>query len=314
MASEFELIDRYFRKEAPSALLGVGDDCALLKVKDTLAVSTDMLVAGTHFFPDDDAYLLGRKSLAVNLSDMAAMGGKPKWATLALALPCADESWLKAFSRGFLEIASEYGVDLVGGDTTRGPLAICVQIMGEVQDPLRRDGARTGDDIWVSGTLGNAALGLSHLQGKLMLEEEDAMHCLASLRNPVPRVGLGLALSRISRCAIDISDGFCADLSHILEASKVAARVNFEDLPASSVLEKYRDRPEGRRAFLSGGDDYELCFTSPEAKRMEVEEIGRRLGLRLSRVGKIISGSGLVLLDGKGAVIEMGEKGYDHFR
>ncbi|NNM83297.1 MAG: thiamine-phosphate kinase [Burkholderiales bacterium] len=313
MASEFELIDRYFRKDAPSALLGVGDDCALLKVDGTLAVSTDMLVSGTHFFPEDDPHLLGRKSLAVNVSDMAAMCARPKWATLALALPAADESWLKAFSRGFLEIASEYGVDLVGGDTTRGPLAICVQIMGEVQHPLRRDGARVGDDIWVSGTLGDAALGLSHLLGKIDLEE-DAKHCLACLRNPVPRVELGLALSGISRCAIDISDGFCADLLHVLEASKVSAQVHLQDLPASCVLEKFRNRPEGVRAMLSGGDDYELCFTSPEEKREDVEKIGSGLGIRLTRVGKIICGSGLVLLDEDGMPMEAREKGYDHFR
>ena len=316
MIAEFELIARHFTKATPNALLGVGDDCALIASARTIAVSTDMLVEGTHFFHGDDPFLLGKKALSVNLSDMAAMGANPMWATLALSLPEADESWLEAFSGGFMMQAQGYGVDLVGGDTTKGPLAICVQIMGEVdaEFALRRDGAAVGEDIWVSGCLGDAALGLAHLRGEIVLDEADATRCLKALRDPVPRVELGLALCGISKCAIDISDGFCADLAHILERSKVSAAVEFSALPVSDAIEKYRTSPLGERAILSGGDDYELCFTASPEKAALVEAVGRRLGIRLSRVGRIREGEGLVVLDEAGNAKKVGEAGYEHFR
>lgn len=316
MIAEFELIARHFTKATPNALLGVGDDCALIASARTIAVSTDMLVEGTHFFHGDDPFLLGKKALSVNLSDMAAMGANPMWATLALSLPEADESWLEAFSGGFMMQAQGYGVDLVGGDTTKGPLAICVQIMGEVdaEFALRRDGAAVGEDIWVSGCLGDAALGLAHLRGEIVLDEADAARCLKALRDPVPRVELGLALCGISKCAIDISDGFCADLAHILERSKVSAAVEFSALPVSDAIEKYRTSPLGERAILSGGDDYELCFTASPEKAALVEAVGRRLGIRLSRVGRIREGEGLVVLDEAGNAKKVGEAGYEHFR
>ncbi len=316
MIAEFELIARHFTKATPNALLGVGDDCALIASARTIAVSTDMLVEGTHFFHGDDPFLLGKKALSVNLSDMAAMGANPMWATLALSLPEADESWLEAFSGGFMMQAQGYGVDLVGGDTTKGPLAICVQIMGEVdaEFALRRDGAAVGEDIWVSGCLGDAALGLAHLRGEIVLDEADAARCLKALRDPVPRVELGLALCGISKCAIDISDGFCADLAHILERSKVSAAVEFSSLPVSDAIEKYRTSPLGERAILSGGDDYELCFTASPEKAALVEAVGRRLGIRLSRVGRIREGEGLVVLDEAGNAKKVGEAGYEHFR
>ncbi len=316
MIAEFELIARHFTKATPNALLGVGDDCALIASARTIAVSTDMLVEGTHFFHGDDPFLLGKKALSVNLSDMAAMGANPMWATLALSLPEADESWLEAFSGGFMMQAQGYGVDLVGGDTTKGPLAICVQIMGEVdaEFALRRDGAAVGEDIWVSGCLGDAALGLAHLRGEIVLDEADAGRCLKALRDPVPRVELGLALCGISKCAIDISDGFCADLAHILERSKVSAAVEFSSLPVSDAIEKYRTSPLGERAILSGGDDYELCFTASPEKAALVEAVGRRLGIRLSRVGRIREGEGLVVLDEAGNAKKVGEAGYEHFR
>ncbi len=316
MIAEFELIARHFTKATPNALLGVGDDCALIASARTIAVSTDMLVEGTHFFRGDDPFLLGKKALSVNLSDMAAMGANPMWATLALSLPEADESWLEAFSGGFMMQAQGYGVDLVGGDTTKGPLAICVQIMGEVdaEFALRRDGAAVGEDIWVSGCLGDAALGLAHLRGGIVLDEADAARCLKALRDPVPRVELGLALCGISKCAIDISDGFCADLAHILERSKVSAAVEFSALPVSDAIEKYRTSPLGERAILSGGDDYELCFTASPEKAALVEAVGRRLGIRLSRVGRIREGEGLVVLDEAGNAKKVGEAGYEHFR
>ena len=198
--SEFDLIKRYFTRATPSATLGVGDDAALLNVTEgmELAVSTDMLVSGTHFLPDADPYLLGHKTLAVNISDLAAMGATPRWATLALSLPRADESWLQQFSAGFFALADEYGVELIGGDTTRGPLNLSVTIMGEVPrgKALRRSGAQAGDDIWVSGTLGEAALGLAQLQGKISLPENERITCLAALHQPLPRVALGW------RCAV----------------------------------------------------------------------------------------------------------------
>ena len=190
-----------------------------------LAISADMLVAGTHFFADCDPYNLGWKSLAVNVSDMAAMGANPKWATLAIALPEVNEPWLAEFSRGFFACAETFNVDLIGGDTTRGPLNICVQIMGEVPTGLaiKRSGAKLGDEIWVSGTLGDAALALAHLQGKLTLPEDTFANCAKALHAPQPRVALGLALRDIANSAIDISDGLLADLGHILESSKVGA-------------------------------------------------------------------------------------------
>lgn len=316
MASEFEIIDRYFTRPAPGALLGVGDDCALIESTGTIAVSTDMLVAGTHFFPDTDPFLLGGKALAVNLSDMAAMGARPRWATLALSLPQAVDAWLEAFSSGFMLQAGRFGVDLVGGDTTRGPFAICVQIMGEI-DPehaLRRDGAKAGDDIWVSGSLGDAALGLAHLQQRIELDETDAAYCLAALYSPVPRVELGIALAGISRCAIDISDGFCADLSHILEKSNLSAIVQADALPVSPAVAKHRDHPVAEHAVLAGGDDYELCFTAPQAQFGEICGLGKRLGLRLTRVGRMAEGEGLVVLDAAGRARNMVEEGYAHFR
>jgi thiamine-monophosphate kinase len=275
-----------------------------------------MLIEGTHFFPDDDPYLLGRKALSVNLSDIAAMGATPRWATLALCLPQASDAWLEAFSSGFMMQAARYGVDLVGGDTTRGPLAICVQIMGEVEPglALRRSGARVGDEIWVSGTLGDAALGLAHLQNRFVLDACDAASCLEALRDPVPRVELGMALAGLSRCAIDISDGFCADLSHILERSGVAAIVEDDALPTSAAVGKYREHPVVEHAILAGGDDYELCFTAPEAGSADIVALGETLSIRLTRVGRIASGEGLVVLDGAGREKNIGEKGYAHFR
>jgi thiamine-monophosphate kinase len=211
MISEFDLIRRYFTRSTPGALLGVGDDAALLKVSDgnVLAVSTDMLVSGTHFFPDADPFLLGHKTLAVNLSDMAAMGAVPRWATLAIALPVADEAWLEKFSGGFFALADQHSVELVGGDTTRGPLNLSVTIMGEVPQggALLRSGAQIGDEIWVSGRLGDAALALTHLQGRVVLSEAEFAACAQALHQPQPRVALGLALRGLANCVIDISDG-----------------------------------------------------------------------------------------------------------
>lgn len=317
MASEFNLIERYFTRPVPSATLGVGDDAALLSVTPgmELAISTDMLVAGTHFFPDTDPRKLGWKALAVNISDLAAMGAQPRWATLALALPNADESWLAAFADGFFKCADQYGVELIGGDTTRGPLNLSVTIMGEVpkQQALRRDTAKVGDDVWVSGTLGGAALGLAALQGKVQLEETDLAHCLRALETPQPRVALGLALRGVAHAAIDISDGLLADLGHILERSEIGAELNFDMLPAHPALAPQLAEGWARSCLCAGGDDYELCFAANPERVREIAAIGEKLGLKLTRIGQINPGHQLVLRDASGQPVVVEKGGYDHF-
>lgn len=316
--TEFDLIRRYFTRATPGALLGVGDDAALLQVSEgnVLAVSTDMLVSGTHFFADADPFLLGHKTLAVNLSDMAAMGAAPRWATLAIALPSADEAWLEKFSAGFFALAEQYGVELVGGDTTRGQLNLCVTIFGEApaQQALRRNGAQLGDEIWVSGTLGDAALALAHLQGRIVLGAAEFAACAPALHQPQPRVALGLALRGIANSAIDISDGLLGDLGHILDASQVGAQLDFAVLPISPTLHGYVQQPLGKQCALSGGDDYELCFTAPAARHIGVLRISAQLALPLTCIGKIVAGRGCVVRDASGNLIDVEASGYDHFR
>jgi thiamine-monophosphate kinase len=265
--SEFDLIARYFTRPARSAVLGVGDDAALLRPAAgmELAISTDMLVSGQHFLPDTDPRRLGHKALAVNLSDLAAMGATPRWALLSLALPEADEAWLAAFAAGFFALAEHHGVELVGGDTTRGPLNVNVTILGEVEAgrALRREGAQAGDDIWVSGELGGAALALRRLRDEIVLDLEDAESCQARLEAPEPRLALGKGLLGLAHAAIDISDGLLADLGHILERSRKGARIEAARIPAAPAL---TSRPDLiAPCAYSGGDDYELCFTAPAA-------------------------------------------------
>lgn len=319
--SEFELIRRYFTHTARHTVLGVGDDAALIKVSRDceLAVSADMLVAGRHFLTDVDARRLGHKALAVNLSDLAAMGAVPRWATLGLALPAANASWIRDFARGFMTLARRFDVDLIGGDTTRGPLNICVQIMGETPagKALRRDGARIGDDIWVSGTLGDAALGLAALQRRIKLAPREREYCVARLEAPTPRVSLGLALRAIARSAIDVSDGLLADLGHILERSNVAADIEFSALPVSPAAGRYLDRAVARNAVLSGGDDYELCFTAAPSARTRVVDAGRKARVRVTRIGTIRArrkgSSDLTVHADDGKVMRITRGGYDHF-
>lgn len=317
MSSEFNLIERFFTKPTPQAVLGVGDDAALLATSPDmeLAVSTDMLVSGTHFFPDADPRKLGWKTLAVNVSDMAAMGARPRWATLAIALPHADEPWLSAFASGFFACAKEFGVDLVGGDTTRGPLNLSVTIFGEIPrgQALRRNGAQPDDDIWISGSLGGAALALAALQDRTALAEDDLASCRRLLDTPQPRVELGIALRGIANSALDISDGLIGDLGHILERSNVGAELCFDALPAHPVLEPHLADEWAQRCLLSGGDDYELCFTAPRARHDDIKALEDRLGLKLSRIGKITADSGLQLLDAAGQTIPKPGNGYDHF-
>ncbi len=315
--SEFNLIARYFTRATPGAVLGVGDDAALLRVGAgmELAVSTDMLVADTHFLPDADPYLLGRKTLAVNLSDMAAMGATPRWATLALSLPQADDAWLQKFSTGFFSIADEYRVELIGGDTTRGSLNMSVTIMGEVPAgaALRRAGAQIGDDIWVSGRLGDAALALAHMQGVVQLTDEEFKECAPALHDPQPRVMLGLVLRGIAHSAIDVSDGLLADLGHILESSGVGAEITYAKLPVSKVMAGHLESPLGQHCVLGGGDDYELCFTTPLSQRAMVQGLETRINLPLTHVGAIVAGSTCKLRTTDGTIMKFGKVGYDHF-
>ncbi len=314
---EFDLIRRYFTRNTVSAILGVGDDAALLPVTSgkELAVSTDMLVSGRHFFPDADPYFLGRKSLAVNLSDMAAMGATPRWATLALALPEVSNNWLEAFSNGFYSIADEFGVELVGGDTTRGPLNICVQILGETQPgmALRRVGAKVGDIVWISGELGAAALALAHLQGEVSLPSEIFEYCAKKLHDPSPRVALGLALQGIADSAIDISDGLIGDLGHILQRSNVGAKIRIDKIPSNPELKTHLAQPLAAQALLAGGDEYELCFTAAPQRMQAIRAIATRLQLALTPVGEIVSGSGLVILDEHDLPLNLSLKSFDHF-
>lgn len=313
MPSEFALIDRYFRRPTRHTVLGVGDDGAIVRPSagTELVISTDMLVSGTHFMPDANPEDLGWKTLAVNVSDMAAMGAMPRWALLAAALPAATESWIEKFARGFFACADEFGIDVIGGDTTKGPRNFCVTILGEVPEgkALLRSGARTGDEIWISGRPGRAAMGLAHLQGRQVLTGAKLDECLTSLHRPRPRVALGLALQGIATAAIDVSDGLLADLGHILDESKVAATLCIPDLPPPGIE---------RDCILSGGDDYELIFTAPAANQCEVTSLSTRLGLTLTRIGNIeASAPGvpprLTLLDAEGSPVEIGHRGYDHF-
>lgn len=318
MASEFDLIYKYFSRATNHTRLGVGDDAALIEVMSghELAISADMLVAGTHFFNDTDARKLGWKSLAVNISDMAAMGAEPKWATLAIAFPDADESWIADFAEGFFACAHQFGVDLIGGDTTRGPLCISVQIMGQVPagKAIKRSGAKVGDDIWVSGKLGDAALALNHLLGKHPLTDDVLDQTMPALLEPEPRVLLGLALRDIAHSAIDVSDGLLADLGHILKASKVGAMVNLAVIPCSDILRQHMNHPFLRNMLLAGGDDYELCFTAAISDRAKIQAIGNELDLPLSRIGEICDTELLTVQDANGNTMELGKTGFDHFK
>ncbi|HUW27365.1 MAG TPA: thiamine-phosphate kinase [Sulfuriferula sp.] len=317
MTSEFELIQRHFSRATPGAVLGVGDDCALLQPSAgmQLAVSTDTLVADVHFFADADPQQLGWKSLAVNLSDLAAMGATPRWATLALTLPEVDDDWLAAFATGLYRCADRFGVSLVGGDTTRGALSLTLTVIGEVppNQALRRDGAQAGDDIWVSGTLGDAALALAVLQGRVNLTDADLATLAVRLHAPTPRVELGLALRGLAHSAIDVSDGLLADLGHILTRSGVGAVVEYAHLPLGEILHDYAAHPAFDDCVLSGGDDYELCFTAPAAHRQALGEIAARLDVRLTVIGSIRAEPGLTVRDAQGQALDMRHTGYDHF-
>ncbi|MDR6156251.1 thiamine-monophosphate kinase [Acidovorax delafieldii] len=321
---EFDLIARYFTRPVRKAALGVGDDCALLAPAPgmQLAISSDMLVEGRHFFADVDPEALGHKALAVNLSDLAACGAKPLAFTLALSLPRVDEAWLAGFSRGLLALADAHGCELVGGDTTQGPLNICITVFGEVPtgQALLRSGARPGDDIYVSGTLGDARLALEALLGHIALPAEVLARARQRLERPTPRVALGLALRGVASSAMDVSDGLLGDLSHILKASGVGARID-TSLTTDLIAEKARftsasgvfDAKLLHQCTLAGGDDYELAFTAPPARRDAVAAASQASGTPVTRIGTVLAEPGLQLVDALRHVVENRYASFDHF-
>jgi thiamine-monophosphate kinase len=319
--AEFELIEQHFTRPTRHTNLGIGDDAALISVAEgmELAISTDMLVSGTHFFADADPYQLGWKSLAVNVSDMAAMGAQPKWATLAIALPNDDAKWLSRFSEGFFACADRFKVDLIGGDTTKTQqkesLTISVQIMGEVPkgEAIKRSGAKVGDDIWISGALGKAAAALQHLLRKQVIPAEAVNDHLDALHRPEPRVDLGIALRCLANSCLDISDGLLGDLQHILKASNVGAQIQLSNIPTSEFIAQHLDDITFQRYVLAGGDDYELCFTALENKTDEILALSRQLNLPLSKIGKITQEKTLVVLDALQQAITLDTLGYNHF-
>ena len=314
---EFDLIARYFKRPVRRSPLGVGDDCALLAPAPgmQLAVSTDLLIEGRHFLSTVDPRRLGHKCLAVNLSDLAACGAKPLAFTLGLALPQADEAWLAPFAQGLLALADAHGCELVGGDTTRGPLAISITIFGEVPtgQALLRSGARPGDEVWVSGTLGDARLALEVFRGTRQAPQAVFEAARERLECPVPRVSLGLALRGVASAAIDVSDGLVGDLGHVLAASGVGATLRADQvvaLPAQAQALSVQDRLD---FALAGGDDYELAFTAPAAARDAVLAAGRASGTAVHCIGVIDAAPGLRLVDAAGQAVLRPVAAFDHF-
>ncbi len=321
MLSEFDLIKRYFKRERAGrrdVALGIGDDCALLAPTPgrQIAISSDMLVEDRHFFAGADPFMLGHKALAVNLSDLAAMGARPVAFTLSLALPKADPDWLEGFSHGLFALADAHDCELIGGDTTKGPLNICITVFGETAPghALRRAAAQPGDDIWISGTLGDARLALAGYWKEVAFDQELQAQAAPRLHMPAPRVALGLALAAapIAHAALDISDGLVGDLGHILAASGVGATLDVDALPAGPALAR-QDIALRRRFTAAGGDDYELCFTAPRERRAEVAAAAELAATPVTRVGTIDAAPGLRLVDAHGAPLDLGLKGWDHF-
>ena len=314
---EFELIDRFFRRPVRRATLGVGDDCALLAPTSghELAISSDMLVEGRHFLSTVDPARLGHKALAVNLSDLAACGARPLAFTLALALPRADADWLADFSRGLFALAEAHDCELIGGDTTQGPLNLCITVFGEVPrgQALLRSGARPGDDIWASGTLGDARLALEVFRGSLAVPAAVFESARLRMETPTPRVALGLALRGVASAAVDVSDGLLGDLGHILSASRLGARIESE--AAETLLASRADCPARRRLgfVLAGGDDYELVFTAAPDQREAVRAAAQSSGTPVTRIGRTESEPGIRLVDGQGRPVAGSFTSFDHF-
>jgi thiamine-monophosphate kinase len=321
--NEFELIDRYFRRPPhhPDVRVGIGDDGAVIAPSPGMeyVLTVDMLVEGRHFVAGTDAGRLGHKTLAVNLSDLAAMGALPRFVLLAAALPDADEAWVAAFMRGFDTLARQYDVELIGGDTTRGPRNLCVTAIGELPagSALLRGGANPGDTIYVSGTLGDAALALAVASGRADVDSQSRAALDRRLDAPEPRVALGVALRGIASGAIDVSDGLIGDLGHILTESRVGATVDLASVPSSAALRAMLEGGERDLALaclLAGGDDYELCFTAPPAMRERIDALALALRLPLTAIGSIGVEAGLQVRDELGIPLARLPQAFDHFR
>lgn len=329
---EFELIQRFFKTGADAMNpkceigLGIGDDCALIQASsnEEIAITTDMLVEGRHFFVGADPELLGRKALAVNLSDLAAMGATPLGFTLALALPSADQVWLEAFSKGLFSIAKQFSCSLIGGDTTAGPLTISITALGTLPkgEAIQRSGAKPGDDIWVSGELGDARLALAALRHEISLPEVDLKQIEHRMHQPIPRVELGTHLRGVATAALDISDGLLGDLKHILSQSNVDAQIRIDQLPKSAILLK-QDSSIQNQFAACGGDDYEICFTADKHQRDAIEHISKTLNLTLTRIGQTIAiksdAANIEILNSDGKLLSDAEtlslmKSFDHFK
>lgn len=317
MIGEFEIIERYFKRPIgdPDVVLGVGDDAAVLAVDGLVAVTVDTLVAGRHF-PDGTApHVLGHRLMAVNLSDLAAMGARPRWCTLALTMPKAEEAWLDNFSRGLFEMADRFGVSLVGGNLSRGPLTLTLQLMGNVQKArmLTRAGGHVGDDIYVTGTLGDSSAGITLIAERTAAPPGSAAEALKErYYRPEPRVGAGLALAQLATAAIDISDGLLADLGHICKASGCGASIDVEHVPLSAELLSLFPPQEALAHALGGGDDYELCFTAPPSRADDIEAALEAAGTPVRRIGQLIAGQAVVCRrDGEPFTPTV--RGYRHF-
>lgn len=320
---EFALIARHFSRPGaalPSAVvLGVGDDCALLQPTPghQLAISSDMLVEGRHFFPNADPESLGHKALAVNLSDLAAMGARPLGFTLALALPTVDDAWLAAFARGLFALSDAHACPLVGGDTTRGPLNICITVFGEVLPgrALRRDTAQAGDDLWLSGRTGEARLALAHRLGEPWAAAISAAQLQTPLQRmdrPTPRLALGMALAGLAHAALDVSDGLTGDLGHILRASTLGAEIDWAALPQAPALASL-PLAQQQACVLHGGDDYELLVSAAPGAREQMQAAAQASGTPLQRIGRLLATPGLHLIDAQGQRHRLTMRGYDHF-
>ena len=317
--NEFNFIEQYLIKNQgdSSVLLGIGDDAAIVRPRPDwdLCISSDMLLAGRHFFVDTKPEDLAHKVLSVNLSDMAAMGAVPKWVLLSVALPVLDKDWLKSFCNRFYALCDEYGVSLIGGDTTKGDWVFNVTIFGEVPKGrgLLRCAAREGDDVWVSGRLGSAAAALQHLFGNFVLPQAVFRQCEQALLRPTPRVGLGQSLLVEAHAAQDISDGLIQDLGHILDASGAGAEIFWQDIPVLPELRDCLSSKQLHQCVLAGGDDYELLFTADAGRRGQIEALAWQCGVPVSRIGRVVAGKGIRILDEEGGQIALEKYGFDHF-
>lgn len=313
---EFDLIDRFFTRPARRAVRGVGDDCAVLAPTPGhhWAVSTDALVEGRHFLSTVAPEALGHKALAVNLSDLAACGATPVAFTLALTLPRVDEDFLSGFSTGLFALAEAHGIELVGGDTTAGPLNVCITVMGEVPagQALLRSGARAGDALWVSGRLGDARLALEVFRGTVALPGEAFAVVRVAMERPQPRVALGQALRGLATAAIDLSDGLAGDLGHVLRASRVGCTLDVDAVPRSEVLAACAPHWQ-HTCVLTGGDDYELLFAAPDGADDAVRAAGAAAGVAVTRIGRLEAEPGLRLVDAAGRPVAMPGRSFDHF-